>query len=78
MKQITYYKHIDNGGITFDFLLEDEIPTIKIKTQYHGYTNVSSSLSGYHLDPKTLRDIASKFNQFAEDYDKHLEKHRED
>lgn len=74
MHKISYYKHIDNGGISFDFLLEEDVPTVKVKTQYHGYTSVSSSLSGYHLDPKTLREIASKFNQFADVYEVYLEK----
>lgn len=73
MSPLEYYKHIDNGGISICFDIECGVPSIKIGTQYHGLTSVSATISGYELNPSTLRDIAGHFNKFADIYEKYLQ-----
>lgn len=66
MKPIEYYHHIDNGGILITFSIESGCPVIEFSTQYFGHAHMSSKLQGYELNEAALRDIANKFNEFAD------------
>lgn len=64
MKENSYYKHIDNGGIHFN-LKEEEFGGVKLETyaQYFGYPAVASSLGG--LNKEDLLKIGQLFISFA-------------
>lgn len=66
-----YSLHIDNGGIAVEFGVYDcgdfKVPSVKFCTQYHGYTCITSELSGHELTPEVLRDIGLSFIGFAQE-----------
>lgn len=64
---ITYYKHVDNGGITLDFsILNDNINHIEISTQYHGHPTLYSILfEDIILTSGDYIDIGLKFIEFS-------------
>ena len=78
MEVIRYHKHVDNGGISINFGINDGVPSIEFITQYFGYTSISSTLAGYDLDPETLREIGEHFKLFADAYKEHIQKFNDD
>lgn len=64
---ITYYKHVDNGGINLDFcILENGANHVEVSTQYHGLPTLYSILfEGISLTPGDYLDIGLKFIEFS-------------
>lgn len=66
-----YSHHIDNGGIEVHFGVYDfgdfKVPSVRFRTQYHGYACIMSELSGHELTSEVLRDIGLSFIAFAQE-----------
>lgn len=65
--KITYYKHVDSGGITIDFyILDDNTNHIEVSTQYHGLPTLYSTLFGdVSIAAQDYLDIGLKFIEFS-------------